>query len=313
MQTGKVMTIKRHILAALMTVSAAVAVNAQETKEQFAERYSLLASRLGPGGVGIETLVRKWEEAYPDDLDMLSAKFMYYYSKSRSTEIVVREGSRYLGKEPVLALKDSLGRDVNYFEEPVFDDELFSAGQQAIERAAKLYPDRLDLRFNKSASLLDYEKGSPDMTLSYLQSLVEYNYTAHPSWTFNGGPVDNETFCALMQEYCYGIFKLATPNAYEAFRALSETMLAYNPDNPLFLDNIGSYYFVGKKDGKTALKWYNKVLKNHPDDITAITNCILLARRDKNVKLEKKYLPMLMRYGSETEQKQAEARLNSLK
>ena len=40
---------------------------------------------------------------------------------------------------------------------------------------------------------------------------------------------------------------------------------------------------------------YNKVLKKNPDDYATIKNCVLLARNDKNVKLEKKYLPMLIR------------------
>ena len=306
---------KRYLSAVLAIFVAFSCVYAQETmtREQFLQRYSLLVSRLGVSGVGVENLLSKWEEAYPDDLDMLSAKFMYYYNKSRSTEVIVVEGNRYLGAEPVLSLKDSLGRDMNYFEEPHFDDELFSLGEQSIDKAIRLYPERLDLRFNKSAALLDYEKGSPDMTLSYLKNLVGYNYTAHPAWIFNDGPVDNETFCALMQEYCYSLFLLGTPNGYEAFRELSETMLKYNADDPLFMNDIGSYYFVGKKDGKTALKWYNKVLKKHPDDMTAIRNCILVARRDKNAKLEKKYLQMMASHGSETERLQAEARLKSLK
>ena len=71
----------------------------------------------------------------------------------------------------------------------------------------------------------------------------------------------------------------------------------YDKDNPLFLDNMGSYYLVVKHDSKKALRYYNKVLKKHPDDLTAIRNCILLARNDKDIKLEKRYLEMLSKYG----------------
>ena len=59
---------------------------------------------------------------------------------------------------------------------------------------------------------------------------------------------------------------------------------------------------------------YNKVLKKKPDDYAAIKNCVLLARKDKNVKLEKKYLPMLIKVTpDETEKATAQARLSVLK
>ncbi len=91
-------------------------------------------------------------------------------------------------------------------------------------------------------------------------------------------------------------------------------MLAYYPGNTVYMTNLGSYYLVCKHDSKSALKMYNKVLKKSPDDYTAIKNCVLLARNDKNTKLERKYLPMLIRVTSdETEKASARARLEALK
>ena len=107
--------------------------------------------------------------------------------------------------------------------------------------------------------------------------------------------------------------RIATPGAYEAFRALSETMLKYQPGNALFANNVASYYLVCKKDTKAALKRFDKVLKAHPDDMTAIRNGILIARRDKNVKLEKKYLAMMVKYApNESDRLSASTRLDYL-
>jgi hypothetical protein len=90
-------------------------------------------------------------------------------------------------------------------------------------------------------------------------------------------------------------------------------MLTYNPNDILFMDDMGSYYLVAEHNSKLALKYYNKVLKAKPDDITAIQNCILLARNDKNVKLEKKFLPMLIKYSTDDATKEsAQVRLQSL-
>ena len=70
---------------------------------------------------------------------------------------------------------------------------------------------------------------------------------------------------------------------------------------------------VCKKDNKSALKYYNKVLKLSPNDYTAAKNCVLMARAEKDVKLEKKYLPILIRATEdEAERLSAEARLKSL-
>ena len=78
------------------------------------------------------------------------------------------------------------------------------------------------------------------------------------------------------------------------------------------MNNLGTYHLVAKEDYKTALKYYNQVLKRYPEAYTAIKNCVLLARRQKNVKLEKKYLQKLAVYGGEADKLSAQARLQQL-
>ncbi|MBR4756772.1 MAG: hypothetical protein IK076_07510, partial [Bacteroidales bacterium] len=126
-------------------------------------------------------------------------------------------------------------------------------------------------------------------------------------------PFTEDDFKASMTEYCYALFRTGSPTSFEAFKSVSEKMLSYYPNALQYMTNIGSYYLVYKHDSKTALKMYNKVLKKNPDDYATIKNCVLLARNDKNVKLEKKYLPMLIRVTpDETEKASAQARLSAL-
>ena len=100
----------------------------------------------------------------------------------------------------------------------------------------------------------------------------------------------------------------------EAFRSISEKMSGYFPRQTDFMSNMGTYYLVYKQDYKSALKYYNKVLKIKPGDYTAIKNCVLLARKQKDVKLEKKYLPMLVASSpDENEKVSAQVRLDALK
>lgn len=284
------------------------------SSKDFQDRYDLLVSKLGPTGVGIETLLDRWAAAYPDDVQMLTGKFSYWFSKSQTLQLVPKDQQKFLGENPAVVLKDSTGANVNYFQETMYDDEMFGEAQKALEKAIQLYPDRLDLRFLKVASLIGYEKESPDMALSSLKSLMIYNATQHPKWEYPGVEnVDNEFFSAALQEYCYLFFRYGTPATYEAFKELSQQMLTYEPKNVLFLDNIGSYWLVARKDNKTAMKYYSKVLKIKADDLTAIKNIIILARNSNNVKLEKKYLPQLIKYTQDEKEKiTAQARLKSL-
>lgn len=64
---------------------------------------------------------------------------------------------------------------------------------------------------------------------------------------------------------------------------------------------------------KTALKYYQKVIKSDPQNYTAVKNTVLMARRDKNVKLEKKYLPLLVKCAeTENERAAAQRRLDQI-
>jgi cytochrome c-type biogenesis protein CcmH/NrfG len=50
---------------------------------------------------------------------------------------------------------------------------------------------------------------------------------------------------------------------------------------------------VVKQDYKTALKYYDKAIKLHPDNTSLINNALIAARKMNNAKLEKKYRKML--------------------
>ena len=196
------------------------------TQKEYLDRYQLLVSKLGTDGVGIETLLQRWGKDYPDDTDMLLGKFSYYLTKSQSSSIEVKDAAKYLGNAPALTLKDSLGKDVNYFQVMSYDDELFGKATQAIEKAIELNPDRLDLRLFKISSLINYEKDSPDMALAGLKALIDYNGHSHPKWEYpDVVEAGDDLFPSVMQEYCYAFFKIGTPHCFEAFKELSEKML----------------------------------------------------------------------------------------
>ncbi len=295
----------------LAAIAAMISVMSFAQSDKYEQRYNLLVSKLGPAGVGVETVLNTWEQADSSDSKMLLGKFNYYFTKSQSSQVVAKPTKKYLGMEPVLTLKDSTGTDVFYYQEIMYDDELYGMAIKAADRAIGFYPEKLDFRFMKANAYIAYEKESPDMAIAYLLALADES-VSRKVWLYNEEPADAKFFSEAMLEYCFSFYSIGTPAAMNAFLALSERMNRIDPKNPAFINNIGSYHLVARNDYKTALKYYNKVLKDYPDDYTAIKNCVLLARRQNNVKLEKKYLQKLAVHGSDAEKLSAKARLEQL-
>lgn len=302
---------KKIIMFAAALLLSYTAVMAQTESERYEQRYEMLASRLGPAGVGIETVLDNWAKVDSTNARMLLGRFSYYFTKAQTSEIVTKPQKKYLGMDPLLTLKDSLGNDVYYFQQNVFDDELYGQAIKAADKAISLWPDRLDFRFMKANAYIAYEKESPDMALAFLTALVDENVRRKGAWEYEGTAADPDFFEDAMQEYCYSFYTIGSDAAREAFLTLSQKLSGLYPGNAGFMNNIGSYYLV-KHEYKTALKYYDKVLKKHPSDYTAIQNGLIAARRLKSEKLEKKYLTMMVKHGPEKDKMTAQLRLDAL-
>lgn len=307
----KQMIMHRRLISVAAALSVCVCAFCQAS--EFERKYELLVSQLGPSGIGIETVLDNWEAKDSTDAKMLAGRFNYYFSKARSSSIVQNSRKKYLGMEPVLALKDSTGNDVYYYQVDDFDDEIFAKAIKTVDRAISMHPDMLDFRFLKAGAYLAYEKESPDMALSYLKELASEGAARKDAWSYDGAVADGGLFAEAMQEFCCNLYALGTPAAYEAFRTLSEHLVKLYPDHTGFLSNIGSYYMIARKDYKTALKYYARVLKKRPDDYTAIKNGVLASRKAGNKKSELKYLELLAEHGPENERLVAEGRIQALK
>lgn len=274
---------KRTVLITALLLAAAFASNAQMTADYYKNQYVRQVRNLGAAGVGVETILERWAEAYPEDCDMLEGRFAYYLAKSQESEIVMRDERKYLGLKPTLELKDSLGVPHYYFQVPVYVDSLFALSASAIEKAISLKPEELKYRVDKITALIAYEGESPDMAEAEVMKLIDMN-ASHTAWTYDGQPQDDGFFQDLVQEYCYSFFSTGTSRSYDAFFKISEKMSKLYPKTAVYISNIGSYWFVAKNNTKKAQSFYKKALKIDPEDFAANRNMKLINQPSQSQK-----------------------------
>lgn len=285
------------LLIMIQTASFMLASVVSAQSVNYESRYNLLVSQVGPAGVGVETLLDKWALADSTNKNMLLAKFDYYFTKSQSEQIVKKSYKKYLGKDPVLSLKDSTGTPTYYFREVMYDDDLFAQALKVADKVATFYPDDLEFRFLKANALIAYEKESPDMASAYLFDLIGQNSSRTRPWNFEGKKMDAAFFPESMQEYCRTFYTVGSEAAMNTFYAISKHMSELYPEQTCFMSNVASYYLVAKEDPKAALKYYGKVLKKVRDDEIALRNSCIAARKAGNKKLEQKFHQQLIQYG----------------
>jgi len=272
----------KRILTAVFAIVFALSAFAQDQSVMnstiYVTRYNLLVSKVGDSGIGVSGFLDKWEAADSTDINMMLGRFNYFLSRSAKDTVIQKSVKSYLGNKPVLSLKDSTGKVSNFFKDTNYDDADFAQALKWIEKAIAADNTKMELFVAKSNALVRYEKETPDMAAHYLCEVIDKNFTNKSKWTYYQEAMTPEIFDALIQDYCFSFYKIGSPSSYEAFRKLSEKMLKYEPKCLLFLDNLGSYYLVVKKNYSKAKSYYSKALKIDPNDATAKTNMEILLK-----------------------------------
>lgn len=269
---------KKLILAAA-TALFCIGLNAQST-DSYKERYQRLSRILGPAGLGIETVLEEWKAENPDDRDLLKAGFNYYYTKCRKDKVSEMRGrTKYLGKKPVFELKDSTGTKVPYFTDYDITDSLFNIAIENVDKAIKLYPDEIDLRFGKIGALIVRDKENPEAAKQEILSLLEYDAKTKPAWKDCDTLIAKGEFEEQIQGCLFEIYRIGSSQAYEIFNTVAQKASKLFPTNCLFINDIGSYWLVAKNNPKKAIKYYEKALKINPEDQGAKANIAVAKKK----------------------------------
>ena len=266
----------KRIVTAAVLAAICIAGNAQT---DYRAAYERQVRNVGYSGVGVETILDKWEEAEPGNIFAIEGRINYHYSKNQRTDLVPMDKMKYMGKKAVLTMKDSLGRPLRYFEDVIFDPEEFAMCQKLIDQAIESDPMELAYRENKVATMIAYEKETPELSYAIIKDLVDFDKSARPKWKSLGEEAAEGEFESLIQEFCFSLFSIGSDQSYLYFKEISAIMAKRFPKNYNFACNVGTYYLVAANDPKTALKYYTKVLKSDPENDVAKTNSALARKK----------------------------------
>lgn len=263
----------------LLLILACTQSFAQLTREEHKANYERQTRIVGYSGVGVLTLLDRWEKACPDDPEAKLGRFNYYLNKGIRTELVLKNQEKFMGAKPSVTLKDENGNPANYFEETFYDESSFAESQKYIDALIGQYPDTADFRVAKLKSLLEMEKEYPDLAAGELYGLIDAYRADGGKWALHGEKVNDVIFSALIQEYCAYLFSIGSDVANTLFYDVSVKMSKLYPKDSNFLDNQGSYWMVVKGNPKKALSFYDKALKINPEDPIARKNRKIAEKR----------------------------------
>lgn len=229
-------------LNALAFAILASVCQAQNYKEQFDKHC-----QEGDTTKQLEIL-KKWEAENPQDAELFTSYFNYYFSKSE------REVLTLMKEEPdgeSLSLTDRTGKTAGYLaSQIIIDPEILEKGLNKIDEGIKLYPNRLDMRFGKIYALGKVKdwNGFTDEIVATVQYSGKNNNQW--TWTNNEKKKDGkEFFLSSLQDYQLTLYNTGNDDLLANMRTIAQEILKFYPNHVESLSNLSiTYLLTGNYD-----------------------------------------------------------------
>jgi tetratricopeptide (TPR) repeat protein len=238
----------------------------------FGQNYKEAFDKLSAEGdtSGQIVLLTKWESVEPDNPELLTSYFNYYFQKSRQEVVTI------LSEEPhgeSLILKDRHGQVAGFISSKiVYNPEVLQKGFDKIDRGIELYPNRLDMRFGKIYALgqaEDWEAFTKEIVKTIQYSKQNKNEW---SWTHDEKKEDAEVFfLESIQGYQLSLFETENDDLLENMRTVAEEVLKVYPEHTESMSNIAITYLLTNEYDK-GIKVLLEAEKIDPEDGIILSN-----------------------------------------
>ncbi|MCB0401814.1 MAG: tetratricopeptide repeat protein [Flavobacteriales bacterium] len=253
--------------------------------------------------------LKDWEAAKPNDPELFTSYFNYYFYNSRQTGIAIENHPE--GEES-LSIQDSVGTRWYMNDGVWFNRKKLDKGFEFIDKGIALYPDRLDMRFGKA--FVYREMKDWNAFTNELIATIEYGKTIDFQWiwTKNQSLEDGVNFfMTSMQDYMMQLYFSKHDSTSVYMRAISAKILEVFPEDVKFLSNMAISYML-EEDYKSGLPYLLHAEQVDPSDFIIMNNIATAYKELKETDKAIEYYQKLEKSGDERAQEYARKELEEL-
>jgi tetratricopeptide (TPR) repeat protein len=242
-------------------------------------------------------VLQKWENINPNDPELFTSYFNYYFSKSRQ-EVMILSTETPTG--PGLTLTDSTGETAGYMGGQIhFNDGDFNKGITKINEGIKKYPNRLDMRFGKIYSY-GQKKDWESFTISVIET-IEFSEQNNNRWTWTNNSdygEGKEGFLKSLQDYQLQIYHTGDDDLLINMRRIAKAILEVYPNHVASLSNLSITYLLTEQYDK-AISALKKAEEIDPKDYIVLSNIARGYQLKGDKKMAIDYYKKTAKYGDD--------------
>lgn len=215
-------------------------------------------------------LLTKWESEDPENPELYTSYFNYYFLKSRQ-EFISASVNQPKGES--LQLQDSTGQVAGFLGSViVYHPEFLQKALDKIDKGIEMYPNRLDMRFGKI-----YALGQADDWENFTNEIVrtiQYSKENNNEWTWTYNEQQEngkEILLGAIQDYQLHLYETENDDLLKNMRTIAEEILRIFPDHIESLANISiTYLLTGEYD--KGIETLLEAEKIDPNDGVVLSN-----------------------------------------
>lgn len=256
-------------------------------------------------------LLEEWKQSNPDDPELITSYFNYYYLKSKQELIGLSPKQK--GSES-LQIKDSSNQVVGFLvDEVVFKTEHLNRAFETIDNGIARFPKRLDMRFGKIYALGKSENW--EVFTTEIIMAIDYSDEIKNKWVWTNDKAVGDSvnfFLENLQGYISQLYNTGEDSLLKNMREISEEVLKYHPNHVESLSNVSiSFLLIGEYD--KALKSLLKAERINPEDDIVLGNIAQAYKLKEDNDNAIKYYEKVIEFGDEQIGQYAKKQIELLK
>ena len=261
--------------------------------------------------VATKALLTEWEKSNPNDPELYTSAFNYYFSNSKQELISLDRVKR--SKESI-QFTDSSGKVAGYINPNLgYNPIMLDKALYYINKGIDKFPNRLDIRFGKCYVLGQVEEYK-DFSNEIIKT-IEYSLTIKNDWlwTENKKVKDAEDFMlGSIQDYLKQLYEKGDNSLLDYMKQIGDLTIKYYPNNVEILSTTSVAYMLTNNYDK-AIGYLKQAEKINPKDYIVLSNLAQGYKRMGDKANAIKYYEIVAKYGDKDLKQEARTFLKELK